>query len=353
MVLAAFVDDPGAVETLSLIGDGNINDTYLVTFRGSPSIVVQRINQKVFPDPGCVADNVALVAGHLEKKLGQNSLEFGKIRFPHVVETIDGRNWLRDRHGAVWRGLAYIDATVSYPHLINEQQGIEVGKVLGCFHTLLADFDTSLLREPLPGFHDLQNYKDSYLSAVSTHRRWPGSAFDYCRKTIEDRLEEPSLNDHAHEVHAVTTVTHGDPKIENFLFDDGTGEAVSLIDLDTASTGLIAMDLGDCLRSLCNPAGEKGAQSAVYFDCPRGARLVAGYRQTAVLTEGDQVLIYHGVRMLTYELGLRFFTDYLMGDRYFKISCEDENLKRAVIQFTLLDSIEKQRSAIEAAAGLR
>ena len=230
------------------------------------------------------------------------------------------------------------------------RQAFEAGRVLGCFHTLLEDFDTALLCEALPGFHDLNSYRDGYLRAISRHRRQTGSAFSFCRTMIEDRLEADSLSDRAARTGATVTVTHGDPKLDNFLFDRDSHEAVSLIDLDTTSSGPAVMDIGDCLRSLGNPEGEKGAPSAVRFDCRTVERFLDGYGRSFLLGDADRHLIYHAVRMLTYELGLRFFTDYLEGDRYFKVGSADENLRRAVVQFTLLASIEAQRSALEALA---
>ena len=144
---------------------------------------------------------------------------------------------------------------------------------------------------------------------------------------------------------------HGDPKCDNFLFDRDSGRARSLIDLDTVSRGLLAVDIGDCLRSFCNPAGEK-ARSDVGFDMQICARLLHGYFQSFAPMRTERELFYHGVRLLTYELGLRFFTDHLNGDRYFKITRDGENLQRAWVQFKLLESIEAQRSAIEKAAGI-
>lgn len=349
-VLGAFIDDLDSVETVVPLGAGNINDTYLVTRRSLPALVMQRINQAVFPDPFCVATNVALVSGHLRTRSSSRLPATARIRFPEVIETVTGGICCEDRHGSVWRCLSYMDGTVSHRQLSNKRQPVEIGRVLGFFHLLLSDFDTSLLCEPLPGFHDLQRYREAYLTAVSAHRRPSGAAFDYCRDSVEKRLEVPDLKSLASKEQAEPAVIHADPKLDNFLFSSQSGRAESLIDLDTVSGGPVAMDLGDCLRSVGNPAGEKGAASGVRFDVEVARLLLDGYRQAAPLREADRSLIYQGVRLLTYELGLRFFTDYLAGDRYFKISRRDENLDRAVVQFTLLESIEKQRPAIEAAA---
>ena len=352
-VLGAFIEDPGCIETVEPLGSGNINDTYLVTRKSLPALVVQRINSDVFPDPVCVAANVALVSGHLNARRRAVSQDLGSIRFPELIETVDGNTSHQDQEGFVWRCLSYIDNTATCQHLSDRRQPGEIGKVLGSFHSLLSDFDTSLLCEPLPGFHDLQSYRNAYIAAFSAHRRQADSSFDYCRKMVENRLEVIDLISRAREEGAEKAVVHGDPKLDNFLFDNDSGCGIALIDLDTVSPGLIVMDLGDCLRSLGNPVGEKGAGSGVYFDIEAARLMLVGYQQKAVLSEADRSLIYQGVRLLTYELGLRFFTDYLAGDRYFKISRRDENLHRAVVQFKLLESIEEKRSAIEALVRVR
>ena len=126
---------------------------------------------------------------------------------------------------------------------------------------------------------------------------------------------------------------------------------MALIDLDTVSRGLLVVDIGDCLRSFCNPAGEK-AYSAIFFDIHICDQLLNSYLHTFDLSHMERSLIYHGVRLLTYELGLRFFTDHLNDDRYFKITRKGENLQRAHVQFKLLESIEKQRMEIEKSAGI-
>ncbi len=348
-VVDAFVEGEGEGVEIGAIGDGNINDTYLVRFRNRAPLVLQRLNGLVFPNPALVADNVALVAGHLRSKRNIDSSPCGSCRFPEAVASRAGRSCYRDSDGEFWRCLTYIDNSVVYPFVVSRRQPFEAGTVLGCFHFLLADFDLSLLAEPLPGFHDLAAYKDSYLQAVAGHRRQRSSELAYCRKMAEDRLHTVSLEQLAGEGNVESRVIHGDPKCDNFLFDRDSGRGISLIDLDTVSAGLAAVDLGDCLRSFCNPAGEK-ATTGVYFDIDICRQLLAGYRQSAPMSGAENRLVYQGAWQLTYELGLRFFTDYLVGDRYFKVAEKRENLHRAGVQFQLLESIETQRSAIEKAA---
>jgi Ser/Thr protein kinase RdoA (MazF antagonist) len=144
---------------------------------------------------------------------------------------------------------------------------------------------------------------------------------------------------------------HGDPKINNFLIDDQTGQAVSLIDLDTVKPGLVHYDIGDCLRSCCNVLGEETTQfDAVWFDLDLCRAILEGYLSVAAgfLDAQDVAYLYECMRLITFELGLRFFTDYLEGDVYFKVKHRQHNLHRALVQFKLTQSIEAQEDDIRA-----
>jgi Ser/Thr protein kinase RdoA (MazF antagonist) len=136
----------------------------------------------------------------------------------------------------------------------------------------------------------------------------------------------------------VPHIIHGDPKAANVLFDRDCGRAVCLIDLDTVRPGLLLYDIGDCLRSCCNPAGEEGDPEAVGFDADLAREILAGYSTGAgpLFTHRDKALVFAAVCLLSFELGLRFLTDYLDGNRYFKIEHADDNLQRALRQFNLL-----------------
>lgn len=347
----SFVPDADQVCTIAPLGEGNINATYLVSYENRPPLVVQRLNESVFPDPIGVARNVELITSYLSTRWSE---DFGRCtfcRFPEVIKCKDGRSWFEDQSGGVWRCLSHVDNGVSYPRVVSDDQPTEAGMMLGCFHALLEDFDGSVLVDPLPGFHHLRNYEYSYLEAISSHSRSENSEFLYCRKMIENRLKSRVLEELVEEAETHKRVIHGDPKCDNFLFDRRTGQALALIDLDTVSRGLLAVDIGDCLRSFCNPAGEK-ALSTIFFDIGICERLLKSYFKAFDLSRTEKFLIYHGVRLLTYELGLRFFTDHLNNDRYFKITRKGENLQRAQVQFKLLESIEKQRSEIEKLAGI-
>ena len=143
---------------------------------------------------------------------------------------------------------------------------------------------------------------------------------------------------------------HGDPKVNNILFDQQTNLAMSMIDLDTVKSGLIHYDIGDCLRSGCNALGEDFAEwEDVSFDTELCSAILSGYLEVgrSFLTEYDYAYIYDAIRVITFELGLRFFTDYLAGNQYFTVKYPEHNLQRSLVQFRLLESIEAQASIIQ------
>lgn len=351
-MLSRFFPHPTDIVGLEPLGEGNINDTYLVTPAYCPPVVFQRINSSVFADPVVVVDNGALVSAHLRRAQSTQPGYSEGLAFFETIHAAGGGTHLLDDHGDVWRMISYIDTSVNYELIKDPGRFFEVGRLLGCFHRLLNDFDHTRLTPALPGFHDLGGYCSSYLRAAQSHQRGSSAELDYCTSMVRPRLEIRSLEQLNESQRAPLRVIHGDPKRDNFLFNRNSSKALSLIDLDTVASGLLALDLGDCLRSLCNQAGEKTCSlDDVHFDIDICRRFLAGYRASGMnLSEAETDQIYHGARLLTFELGLRFLTDYLNNDRYFKVSDREENLRRAQVQFRLLESIELQRGAIESAA---
>jgi len=171
-------------------------------------------------------------------------------------------------------------------------------------------------------------------------------AFVSARRSLAEALERPKR-----EGVLPLRATHGDPKLNNFLFDLTTGRVVALIDLDTVQAGLVHHDVGDCLRSCANVAGESPADLAdVHFDREIARAVLTGYLAAArdFLTPPELPLLYDAVRLLPFELGLRFLTDHLEGDVYFRTERRGQNLHRARVQFRLVEDIERQEREIRA-----
>lgn len=344
-VLAAFCGD-AALCTVTSLGCGNINDTFLVRAAAS-SFVLQKINSDVFPDPLRVIENFQKITAHLRRKSdgGQEQLQVAS-----PVLTLDNRPWYRDNTGAFWRGQSYLPH-VSCRGLTGPAQARRVGQVLARFHRLAADLEEEALRDPLPGFHNLPGYLHDYDRVVRGGRIPGGEESALCLATIDRyRPQATTLEDARQAGILVLQPIHGDPKIDNFLFGQ-QGEVLGLLDLDTVAMGLVHHDLGDCLRSCCNQMGETGTGvRSITFDLPLCRALLDGYFSgpNQVLTRKQREYVFAGVLLISFELGLRFFTDHLQGNRYFKVRREDENLLRAVGQFRLANDIAEKEEDIRA-----
>ena len=235
----------------------------------------------------------------------------------------------------------------------------ECGAVLAHFHGLLSDLDISRLHDPLPGFHITPRYLAKYDETVQSDagQRRLSASMEARRlaQIIEDRRAfVPVLQDAVASGELKMRVMHGDPKINNIMIDDYTGKGTAMIDLDTVSPGLVQYDFGDAVRSICNPAGEEELNlNHVVFDMDLFEAFSKGYLAQAktFLTDADRHYLYAAARLITFELGLRFFQDYLAGSVYFKTRSAEQNLHRARVQFRLCESIESRERMIKQVLG--
>ncbi len=332
-------------------GNGNINDTFLVSIQKKPAkYILQRLNPAVFSAPQMVMSNLRLVSDHMRKQLQQETTP-GNWQVGEVIACRSGENFFIDGDGYCWRMVRFIPRTQVCETITNNEQARQIGKGLGHFHGLLANLDVTSLHDTLPGFHITPNYLAEYDSLGDHHPL----ADQSCREVIEShRAAATVLEDAKTQGLLPIRVIHGDPKANNFLFDEISDQVVSLIDLDTVKPGLIQYDLGDCLRSCCNLAGEEPTHlAAVDFDLHRCQAIINGYlaESASFLTDNDFIFMYDAVRLITFELGLRFYSDYLAGNIYFKARDEEHNLRRALTQFRLLASIEAQEEEIRTIVG--
>ena len=231
----------------------------------------------------------------------------------------------------------------------SETHAREAGFALGRFQALLSDLNPELLHDTLVGFHITPQYLLAYDETVSKKSQLKGSPeVRYCQQMIAERRQWASVLEDAKDRGILQVRTmHGDPKIDNIMIDVHSGQAVSIVDLDTVKPGLVQYDIGDCLRSSCNPLGETTSNiDEVRFETDLAAAILEGYISAAneFLTAGDYAYFYDSIRLLTFELGVRFFVDYLAGDIYYKIKYPEHNLERALVQFRLTESIEAQEA---------
>ena len=237
----------------SVIGQGNINDTFLV-HSGRGSFILQRINGEVFPDPEFVAENTAQVSSHIRDVLNVHDI----AAFPEVFPTVHGQNYFKDSNGAVWRAQKYISNSMVYESLQRPEQAFEIGRCLGRFHRICKTLSPATLKETLPGFHDLPKYIGKFEEAWAVRLTQSSDDLLLCLDCVE-RLKEQSsfFTDSEQRGELQLAVTHGDPKVSNVLFDNRGDRALTLIDLDTVGPGLILQDLGDCLGDTLGGSGKR------------------------------------------------------------------------------------------------
>ncbi|BCL37995.1 phosphotransferase enzyme family protein [Nostoc sp. MS1] len=342
----------GKVTNVQNFGSGNINDTFLVTVDSleEKPFILQRINTQVFRQPELIMQNMRIYSDHVQKRLQQTPLN-RRWEVPRVLPTKDHHDYCTDVNGDFWRAISFIDKSQSFDTMQNLAQAQEIGYALGMFHNLISDLPPETMADTLAGFHITPLYLRHYEQVLPTSTQQPSPELDYCLKFVSDRQTYAHiLEDAKTEGKLPLRLMHGDPKINNIMFDTVTHQAVSVIDLDTVKPGLVHYDIGDCLRSGCNPAGEETEHwQSVYFDTDLCQGILQGYLSVAkaFLTENDYAYMYDAIRLIAFELGLRFFADYLAGNVYFKIKYPEHNLVRALVQFKLTESIESQAIKIQ------
>jgi Ser/Thr protein kinase RdoA (MazF antagonist) len=316
------------------LGNGLINDTFLVT--GSEScFVLQRINGQVFPTPEKIISNLLQLNQHLKQKTQ-------RLQLPELLKTATQQNFFQDNNGDVWRALSFIHDSECIEELENLDIAAQVGFALGHFHHLVSDLNPEQLHDTLPNFHIAPSYLQQYHDVLNLGIIFP--EHPYCKTFIEQ---------YQHLTHDLETakqqgllavrVIHGDPKLNNFLFDKVRQQVMSLIDLDTVKPGLVHYDIADCLRSCCH---DKQSNEFIVEIC---AVILENYLSEAgsFFSNHDYDYLYPAIRLLPFELGLRFYTDYLQGNHYFKVTDSNQNLQRAIEQFKLCHSIMRQEGAIK------
>ncbi len=334
-------------------GNGNINDTYLVsvTTNEDDKFILQRINTHVFPRPELIIRNLHTYTQHVDKKLDNTPNRNRRWDVPHIRSTCDGFDFHIDEAGSFWRAISFINHSRSYETVQSANHARETGYALGKFHNLVDDLDSSQMHDTLVGFHIVPHYLQQYDEVMARGPQGSNSPeVRYCHQMVAERRDWASVLEDAKESGQLPLrVIHGDPKINNIMISDETGQAVSVIDLDTVKPGLIHYDIGDCLRSSCNPLGEDTLDfSNIHFETELARSILEGYLSAAgdILTENDYVYIYDAIRLIAYEMGVRFFQDYLAGNVYFKVKHPTHSLERAIVQFKLTESIEAQETPL-------
>lgn len=343
-----------AVADICEYGTGNINDTFLVTTGAVGCFILQRINRHVFKNPAWIMENIRTYTTHVAARLKADpAASARRWETPKIVTTGEGQDYVIDEGGEFWRALSFIDSARTYAKIQSVEHAREVGYALGRFQSLISDLDSGRLHDTLEGYHITPRYLAHYDAVVANGDFVIRSAeVDYgMRFMAAHRDAIPVLEEAKQQGKLRLRLAHGDPKVDNVMIDDATGQAVGLIDLDTIKPGLVHYDIGDCLRSGCNPLGEETEDiAAVTFDMDLCRAILQGYLPLVrdFFSENDYAYLYASVRLLAIEQGLRFFTDHLEGNVYYKVRHERHNLARALVQFKLAESIEAQEADIHA-----
>ena len=337
----------GEFVSAELFGSGHINDTYRVAFAAGGTrcyFILQRLNPAVFPNPLAVMENLQRVTAHLAQKFASqpNAARHALTLIP----ARDGKIFHRDDAGNFWRALPFINNTRTVDVVETPAQAFAAAQAFGQFQKLLADLPAPRLHETIPSFHHTPKRFAALEKAVAT---------DGCNRAalakpeIEFALRHQAICGVLLDANMPERVTHNDTKINNVLLDDATDAGVCVIDLDTVMPGLALYDFGDMVRSMTNPVAEGERNLAkVEMQFPVFEALLRGYLSGAAdfLTPTEKSLLPVSGAVITFELGLRFLTDFLNGDAYFKTRRAGENLDRCRAQFKLFESIRRQEPAM-------
>ena len=334
-------------------GSGHINDTYRATYyQGGTTLhyLHQRINHDIFQNPEAVMHNVGRVTRHIRSKL--NGLVGASRRSLTLVPTLDGEAFHRDDRGNYWRTYVFIENARTYDAVESEQHAYEAGRAFGYFQKQLVDLPEPRLHDTIPNFHHTPSRFEALEKAIEADvcnraaSAKPEIEFALARRGIVGKLIELQEKGEIPE-----RVTHNDTKFNNVMIDDDTGEAICVVDLDTVMPGLALYDFGDMVRTTTSPTKEDEQDlSKVKMDFPLYRSLLVGYLDAAgdFLNPVEKAHLAFSGKLITFEIGLRFLTDYLRGDTYFKIHRDGHNLDRCRTQFKLVESIEEQEEEMNA-----
>jgi hypothetical protein len=338
-------------ETLKI---GHINETYTATYdQGGTRVryIHQKINRNVFKNPAAVMKNVMRVTTHIRKKLEASNVRDVTRRSLIVIPTRDGRSYYQNGDREVWRTFVFVEGVETYEAVQTPQQAFQAGQAFGEFQNYLVDLPGERLYETIPDFHHTRRRFTALQQAIDK---------DQHNRAIQAQAEIQFALKHEPMVDVILNamakgkiperITHNDTKFNNVMLDVLTGEAMCIVDLDTVMPGCALYDFGDMVRTTTSPTLEDEQDlKKVRMQMPMFKKLAQGYLSTAgkFLTRAEKDLIAFSGKLITFEIGIRFLTDFLSGDTYFRTHRPGHNLDRCRTQFKLVDSIERQEAAMQ------
>lgn len=353
------IGDQFAVQGEFVLGEeidsGHINSTYRATYRqkngGEQRYIFQSINRNVFKDPYAVMNNVEKVTRHINARVLRRKRDLGGQTL-NLFPARAGGSWIEDDLGAVWRCYNFIEGCMTYDVVENTRQAYQAARAFGSFQDLVSDLDVTSIIETIPDFHHTRKRFERLMEVAAAD---PIGRLESVREELGFIRRRENLAglllDLAERGEIPRRVTHNDTKINNVMIDAATDEAVCVIDLDTVMPGLALYDFGDLVRSATSPAAEDETDlSKVEMQMPMFEALVEGYLDAAgeFLNDAEVAHLVHSGKLMTLEVGIRFLTDYLEGDVYFKTHHPRHNLDRCRTQLKLVELIEAREREMNA-----
>ena len=347
-IAACFQKSPAA--QCREIVTGHINSTYDVTLEDGGRWIVQKINGYVFRDPDAVMRNIFGVTEHIARALEKESVS-PERRVMHFAKAAGGKGFVRDENGDAWRMCRFIEGARAYDSAKNAHMLRETGRAFGEFQRQLADYPADTLTETIPRFHDTSSRFGALRAAAE---KADGERLAQARDVLDAFLEREERLCLGTELlkkgEIPLRVTHNDTKINNVMIDDETGLAVCVIDLDTVMPGAVMNDFGDGIRTAAATAAEDEKDTAkAGLSLDALSAFADGFLSETggSLTPLEKETLELGCEAMTGEVGVRFLTDYLEGDVYFRTLYPGHNLVRARNQLAMLGDIERKRAQAE------
>lgn len=339
--------NPDSIVSITPYGNGHINTTFLVKAKEEgeeKDYILQEINVNVFKNPDALMSNYCAVTEYLSKEIEKRGGDPLRETL-RVIYSKDGKSYVVTENGEHWRMLLFIKDSICYDRVESPEQFYECAVAFGNFQYMLKSFPADTLYEIIPNFHNTPVRYENLMKAVKD---------DVCGRVAEvsseisfakEREEFANIFENARaEGKLPLKVTHNDTKLNNILFDKATGKTLCVIDLDTIMPGYAINDFGDSIRFGATTAAEDEADlTKVNFDISLFELYTKGFIEGAKggLAEGELEYLAEAAIMMTFECGMRFLTDYLEGDTYFRIHRPKQNLDRARNQFKLVSDMEK------------
>lgn len=341
----------GSIVNVEQFTAGLINATYLIETDKNEKYILQKINTFVFKNPAELMFNIVGVTKHITEKIKENGGDYHRENL-NFLPCNNGEYFYRDENGGAWRMYIYVDDALTYNKPKNNDTFRSAGQSFGRFMKLLADYPAETLNETIKNFHYTPARYENFLKAVEADVKGRKAVCEEEIRFVTDReADTHKLTDLIAKGELPLRVTHNDTKLNNVLFDINTDKSICVIDLDTIMPGLSLYDFGDSIRSGGNTAAEDEADlSRVGIDLALFEAYTDGYLSETAdsLCDAEIENLAFGAKLMTFECGMRFLTDYLEGDVYFRTTHAEHNIIRARNQFKLVADMEAHMDKMNA-----